>query len=375
MRPRYFSTSRGGWEIGLIFSQTGRLMNVGTSQLEGAILAIDEINEAGGIKGLPLTAVIRDDKSDPERFLYLSDLMLREDVIHFVFGGSSPEARRAAAPLFERRNGLLFYSALGDGFDFSPNVFCFGLLPNQICGHVMREACHAEAKEIFVLYRDDLLSRGLGDCLAREIERMGSLLLGEAIVSDQPADLESALARIEASHAAMVILVMGGAEAGVILRALRGSHQRPKVVAFAMSEKDLTPLADAAEGLLTVSTYCTGVESPAAEVFNARFLRRYGRGSNPDAFCEASYCSVRLFASALEHVGSVESDSIANALLGMTLCGPQGQVTMDPESNAATLWPRLLRWGSHRHFEIAMESNRAMMPDPFLIARSDGGAF
>ena len=373
MRPRYISTSRGAWEIGLIFSQTGRLANVGTSQLEGAILAIDEINDAGGIDGLPLSPVIRDDRSDPQRFLYLSDLMLREEVINIVFGGSSPEARRAAAPMFERRNGLLFYSGLGDGFDFSPNVFCFGLLPNQACGRVLREACRAEVKESFVLHRDDLLSRGLGDCLAREIERMGGTILGEATISDQPADIATAMARIDVSNAAMVFLVMGGPDTAVLLRALRSNTRRPKVVAFATSEKDLAPLADAAEGILTVSTYCSGVASPVAEAFNARYTRRYGRTASPDIFCEASYCAMCLFALALGHAGSAESDVIADAMLGMSLRGPQGQVTIDPESNAAALWPRVLRWRPEGRFEIVVESGQAMMPDPFLIAHSDGG--
>lgn len=373
MRPRYISTSRGAWEIGLIFSQTGRLANVGTSQFEGAILAIDEINAAGGVNGLPLSPIIRDDGSDPQRFLYLSDLMLRAEVINIVFGGSSPEARRAAAPMFERRNGLLFYSGLGDGFDFSPNVFCLGLLPNQACGRVLREACRADAQETFVLNRDDLLSRGLGDCLAREIERMGGTILGEATVSDRPADITTALARIEASNPAIVFLVMGGSDAGVILRALRSKGPRPRVVAFATSEKDLAPLAGAAEGILTVSTYCSGVTSPVAEAFNARFARRYGRGASPDTFCEASYCAVWLFALSLGPAGSAEPDAIADALLGMSLPGPQGQVTIDPESNAATLWPRILRWGADSRFEIVVESDRAMMPDPFLIAHSDLG--
>ncbi|MGE3876124.1 MAG: transporter substrate-binding protein [Parvibaculaceae bacterium] len=373
MRPRYISISRGAWEIGLIFSQTGRLANVGTSQLEGAILAVDEINAAGGVNGLPLSPVIRDDRSDPQRFVYLCDLMLREGVINIVFGGSSPEARRAAAPMFERRNGLLFYSGLGDGFDFSPNVFCFGLLPNQACGRVLREACRAEAKEVFVLHRDDLLSRGLGECLAREIERMGGSIVGEATVSDQPAEIAAALDRIEVSHAAVVFLAMGGSDAGVILQALRASGQTPKVVAFATSEKDLAPLAAAADGLFTVSTYCSGVASPVAEAFNTRFTRRYGRKASPDGFCEASYCAVCLFALALEHAGSAESDVIAEAVLGMSLCGPQGQVTMDAESNAAALWPRILRWGPDSRFEIVAESDRATMPDPFLIAHSDRG--
>jgi branched-chain amino acid transport system substrate-binding protein len=357
----------------MIFSQTGRLAHAGTSQLEGAILAVDEINAAGGINGLPLSPVIRDDRSDLQRFLHLSDLMLREEVINIVFGGSSPEARRAAAPMFERRNGLLFYSGPGDGFDFSPNVFCFGLLPNQACGRVLREACRTEAKEAFVLHRDDLLSRGLGDCLAREIERMGGAILGEAAVSDQPADVAAALARVELSKAAVIFLVMGGSDAGVILRALRSGTRRPKIVVFATSEKDLAPLADAAEGVLTVSTYCSGVASPAADAFNVRFMRRYGRAAAPDMFCEASYCAVWLFALSLEHAGSSESDVIGDAMPGLSMPGPQGQITMDPESNAAALWPRILRWSPDGRFEIVMESDRAMMPDPFLITRSEGG--
>ncbi|MGE0237187.1 MAG: transporter substrate-binding protein [Parvibaculaceae bacterium] len=358
----------------MIFSQTGRLANVGTSQLAGAILAIDEINAAGGINGLPLSPVIRDDESDLQRFFHLSDLMLREEVINIVFGGSSPEARRIVAPLFERRNGLLFYSGLGDGFDFSPNVFCFGLLPNQVCGRMLREACRAEVKEAFVLYRDDLLSRGLGDCLMREIERMGGRILGEATISDQPADMATALARIEVSNAAVVFLVMGGSDAGPVLSSLRSGAGRPKVVTFATSEKDLAPLADAAEGLLTVSTYCSEVTSPVADAFNARFTRRYGRAASPDIFCEASYCSVWLFALSLGQAGSAESDVIGDTVPGLSLPGPQGQVMIDPESNAATLWPRVLRWRPDGRFEIVAESDRATLPDPFLIGRPEGGA-
>ena len=373
MRPRYISTSRGAWEIGLIFSQTVRLANVGTSQLEGAILAVDEINAGGGVNGLPLSPIIRDDSSDPARFLELSDLMLREEGVNVVFGGSSPEARRAAAPLFERRNGLLFYSGLGDGFDFSPSVFCFGLLPNQACGRLLREACGPETKDVFILYRDDLLSRGLRDCLARDIERTGGAILGEATISDQPADIASAVARIQVSNAAKVLLLMNGSEAAPVLQALGAEARKPAIATFGVSEKDLAVLDDAATGVLTVSTYCASVQSPVADAFNARFARRYGRGTRPNAYSEATYCAVWLFALALEQAGSLDSDDLRTALLGMSLRGPQGQVAIDPETNCAGLWPRILRWGADKRFEIVAEAGRALVPDPFLVAHPDTG--
>lgn len=376
MHPRYISSSRGSWEIGLVFSQSGRLANIGSSQMEGAILAIDEINAAGGIDGLPLIPVIRDDTSDPARFLHLSDLLLREEGINIVFGGSSPDVRRAATPLFERRNGLLWYSGLGDGFDFSPSVFCFGLLPNQACGCLLREIGGAGAKDIFILFRDDLLSHGLRDCLAREVERTGCVLLGESLISDQPADVSAAMARVQASNAKKVLLLMSGSDSITTLQALRRHRQGPIIATFAVSEKDLTVLEDeSAEGLLTVSTYCSSVTSPVADAFNARFAKRYGRAANPNAFSEASYSAVCLFALSLERSGSVDSDDIRNALLGLSLRGPQGQVVVDAETNCAELWPRVLRWGADRRFEIVAEPDCSLAPDPFLIGHIDLGRF
>jgi branched-chain amino acid transport system substrate-binding protein len=368
MRPRYISTSRGAWEVGLLFSQTGRLANVGTSQLEGAILAIDEINAAGGVDGLPLAPIIRDDGSDPQRFLHLTDLMLREDGVSVVFGGSSPEARRMAAPMFERRNGLLFYSGLGDGFDFSPNVFCFGLLPNQACGHVLRDTCGDG--DIFIIHCEDLLSRGLRDCLAREIERAGGAVAGEAAISDQPAEIEAAVARVEASNASRLVLAMGAADSIVVLKALGARGEGLTIATFGTSEKDLAALGNA-HGLLTISTYCAGVASPVADAFDTKFARRYGKGANPNSFSEASYCATCLFALSLEQAGSIDSDDVREALPGMSLRGPQGQVAIDPETNCAGLWPRIMRWSAEGRFEIVAESSRAMAPDPFLIAHPD----
>lgn len=373
MRPRHISTPRGGWEIGMVVSQTGPWANVGRSQLEGAILAIDEINSAGGIDGLPLIPVIRDDASDPRQFLHLADVMLREEKVNIVFGGSCPEARRTATPLFERRNGLLLYSGLGDGFDFSPNVFCFGLLPNQSCGLLLGALCQQGTKDVFVLYRDDMLSRGLRHCLMREIEHRGYCVLGEWSVSDAPSDVGAVLERIEVSKAEKVVVVLGGRDSDIIT-ALGGGRHKPTIATVAVSERDLLKPAAAAEGLLSISTYCGTVTSVAADAFNRRHARRYGRGARPDAFCESSYCAIYLFALSAERAGSEDSDGIRDALQEVSFDAPQGRVAIDPESNCAGLWPRVLRWGTHGQFEIAVESERAAMPDPYLILRPNFGA-
>ncbi len=59
--------------VGILFSHTGVTSTIGLSQLHGALLAIDEINEAGGINGRELVPVQYDAQSNPQRYAQLAE--------------------------------------------------------------------------------------------------------------------------------------------------------------------------------------------------------------------------------------------------------------------------------------------------------------
>src|SRR4051794_17311084 len=130
MGARRTATSRP-WRVGVLFSRSGHMALIEETQLRGTLLAIDEINENGGIDGRELLPVIYDPASNDEMYARLARKMLVEDGITNIFGCYRSSSRKAVLPIVERLNGLLWYPTLYEGFEYSPNVIYTGAAPNQ----------------------------------------------------------------------------------------------------------------------------------------------------------------------------------------------------------------------------------------------------
>lgn len=117
------------WRVGVLFSRTGLTAVTETEHFLGTALAIQQINQAGGILGREIEVVAYDPESDPETYRRLADRLLTDDGISVIFGCSSSAERKAVLPAIERRNGLLWYPSLYEGFEYSPNVIYTGASP------------------------------------------------------------------------------------------------------------------------------------------------------------------------------------------------------------------------------------------------------
>ena len=119
------------WRVGVLFSQTGVTSVIEESQLRGTLLAIEEVNETGGINGRELAPVIYDPASETRKFARFANRLLTEDGVNTIFGCYTSSSRKAVLPIVEWRNGLLWYPTLYEGFEYSPNIIYTGAAPNQ----------------------------------------------------------------------------------------------------------------------------------------------------------------------------------------------------------------------------------------------------
>ncbi len=65
--------------VGILYSETGVTSTIGLSQLQGALLGIREINEAGGIDGREIVPVCYDPQSTPVRYAELAEKLIVQD--------------------------------------------------------------------------------------------------------------------------------------------------------------------------------------------------------------------------------------------------------------------------------------------------------
>ena len=118
-------------KVGILHSLSGTMSISETSVRDAEILAINEINEAGGVLGKKIVAVVEDGASSNATFSEKATKLLDSDGVATVFGCWTSASRKAVLPVFESKNGLLWYPVQYEGMESSKNIFYVGAAPNQ----------------------------------------------------------------------------------------------------------------------------------------------------------------------------------------------------------------------------------------------------
>ena len=105
----------GEIKVGVLFSLTDTTAIIEESLNKATIMAIEEINAAGGINGRKLVPVVEDPASDPATFAEKARKLVLSDKCVSVFGSYTSASRKAVLPVFEKQNNLYWYPTLYEG--------------------------------------------------------------------------------------------------------------------------------------------------------------------------------------------------------------------------------------------------------------------
>ncbi len=121
----------GSLKIGVLYSRSGVTSAAETTQLQATILAVDEINRAGGVLGREIELVCLDPQCQPRNYADLAEQLILKHRVRLIVGCYMSSTRKAVIPIVERHNALLFYATPYEGFEYSRNVIYTGAAPNQ----------------------------------------------------------------------------------------------------------------------------------------------------------------------------------------------------------------------------------------------------
>ncbi|HTN25922.1 MAG TPA: transporter substrate-binding protein, partial [Solirubrobacteraceae bacterium] len=100
------SSSGSTIPVGILHSLSGTMAISEVSVRDSELLAIDEINKAGGVLGKQLKPVIEDGASDWPTFAEKAQKLISTDHVAATFGGWTSASRKAMLPVFERNKAL-----------------------------------------------------------------------------------------------------------------------------------------------------------------------------------------------------------------------------------------------------------------------------
>ncbi|KZK27737.1 amino acid ABC transporter substrate-binding protein [Delftia sp. GW456-R20] len=365
--------------VGILYSATGTTSTIGQSQLQGAQLAIDEINEAGGLLGRELVAVRYDPASTPARYAALAEQLIVRDGINVIFGCYMSSSRKAVIPIVEKWNKLLFYPTLYEGFEFSGNVIYTGAAPNQNSVQLADYMTSSFGARVYLIGSDYIYpyesNRIMGELV---MQHPGSDKLGEHYLplDATERDYAAIMQDIRARQPDFIFSTVVGDSTASLYRAYADAGFNPQTMPIASlttSEAEIAQMgADVAAGHFTAAPYFQSIDSPANARCLARLRQRLGDDCRPNLCWEAAYFQMHLFANAFRQAGSDRIGELLPHLLGSEFDAPQGRIRLDPDNHHTWLHPRVGRANAQGGFTIVRQATRAVSPDPYLVTHSLG---
>jgi branched-chain amino acid transport system substrate-binding protein len=359
----------------VLFSRSGVLHVSGTEHFLGTVLAIEQINARGGVLGRQIEPVALDPKSDPEEYRRLAQQLLLDEGLNVIFGCSSSSSRKAVLPLVERRNALLWYCSMYEGFEFSPNIVYTGAAPNQNALQLAAYLLRHHGRRFYLVGSDYIYPRETNRIMREAVEQHGGAIVDEVYLPfDAPTGQVSvAVQAVQRASPDAVFSTLVGRPAREFYRLYRELGMDPTqtpIASLTMVEGELQRIgAELCRGHITAATYFSSLDNAVNHRFVADFRARFGADAPVTVWAEGAYSQVMLFARALEIAGSLDTHRLVQAALEARIDTPSGPLMLDPENQHAWLRPRIGRVDAAGSFEVVWEAHAPVKPDPYLISQ------
>jgi branched-chain amino acid transport system substrate-binding protein len=365
------ATADAGWRIGVLFSRAGVTAATETEHFYGTVLAIEQINAAGGVAGALLDPVVYDPKGDLDEYRRLATRMLQEDDVTVIFGCSTSSSRKAVLPVIERNNALLWYCSIYEGFEYSPNVIYTGAVPNQNSLQLAAWLLRHRGRRFFLVGADYIYPRESNRIMRDVVEQNGGEIVEELYLpSDaEPETLAALVDEIKAIEPDVVFSTLIGRPA----RAFYGLYRergidpaRIPIASLTMTEGEIRMIGpELCGGHIISASYVNALENTGNHRFLESWRARFG-DQPASMWSEMAYNQVHLFARALEHARSLDTAKLVEAVRDVEFDSPEGVLKIDRENNHAVLTPRIAVCQPDGTFKVVWESREPVRPDPYL---------
>lgn len=301
--------------IGGSFALTGPIPDPGKDIRQAAEIAVDDLNEAGGVEGFLFELVAEDGACDGTQGTNVANKFAADETIVAVSGGTCSGETFGLIPILQEAR-IPFVSPSAT----NPNVTS----PDcDVCNRVaLSDALQgvADADFVFntlglskvaVMHDNSDYGKGLAEIFQQRMEELGGEVTNFEGVQVADTDFRAALAKIGANSPEFIFFGGYSTEAGLIAQQMTETPGLDGAVFMsddgAYTQQYLDAAGDAAEG-----TYMSFVAGAEAEEMNAEFDAKYMDkfGVSPDdlgPFHGQSYDSVMLIAEAIKAVAEVDS--------------------------------------------------------------------
>jgi branched-chain amino acid transport system substrate-binding protein len=323
--------------IGVVTSISGSLAMFGQAHLQGYDLALQEINDGGGVLGRPVRLVFEDDGSEPAMAATAVEKLATVDQVPLILGSYSSSATLLAAGMAERHQvPFIIPTAAADEITRQGYRWIFRInAPAAVYIETLLDFLDeiAPPSRLAIVFENTGFGTSVAEAAERQARARGISVVAYHAYRTGAGDFRPLLAEVEASRPDVVIFVSYLEDAVALMVQSRELDFSPGIFAAAGAGFSLPdfPLlaADAAEFSVSVTQWTPDVGWPGAADFAGRFEAKYGY--LPQYHSAEAYAALLLAADALRRAGSLEHEAIRHSLQLSDLLTVFGPIRFDQQ--------------------------------------------
>lgn len=330
-------------KVGGAFELTGNVANYGKSIESGFKLAIDEVNEKGGVNGKKITLVESDNKSEPAESGNSVTKLVTQDKVVAVVGPATSGCVNAATPITTANKiphiapAATAPSITVENGKVKDFVFraCF-IDPFQ--GQVMAVFADKtlKVKNVAIFYDSSSdYSKGLAEVFQKTLEGKGGKIVAKEAFLSKDVDFKSALTKLKAANPEAIYVPGYYEEVSKIIKQAREiGITCPMMGSDGWESPKLAEIAgkDALKDCYYVSAFNAQDKDESVQSFIKLYKSKYQK--DPDIFAMQGYNAGLVLIDALKRAGTTDGTKLAKAIAETKdLPIASGKLTFDADHN------------------------------------------
>jgi len=332
-------------KVGEFASLTGKEATFGTSSHEGTLLAVEELNAAGGVLGKKIDLITEDDLSKAGEAATVVNKLIARDGVVAILGEVASSRSLEAAPICQQNKIPMISPSstnpkVTETGDFVFRVCFIDPFQGTVMANFAAKTLKAKKVAIFTDVKSDY-SKGLAKYFKEGFLASGGQVVAELDFNGGDKDFKAQLTAIKTANPDAVFIPGYYTDAALIcIQAKQLGLNVPLFGGDGWESEDLIKIGkDAVEGHYFSTHYHPDVSSPKSKAFVEAYKKRFknsdGTPKAPDAMAALGYDSAMILADAIKRAGTTDGPKVRDALAATKdFDGVTGKTTINDKRDA-----------------------------------------
>lgn len=340
-------------KVGVVLPLTGEQAKFGEIEKNSILIALEEINKAGGVNGRPIELLIEDDTGKPDVGRSAIEKLISRDQVLALTGGYSSSVTYAMAPVAQqRKTPFLVTTGSADkiteqGWDYvfriCPPVSEYPKALNSFLQEVVKP------KTAVILHENTLFGQSGSKEFNKQCEAMGIKVLMKEGYEHGAIDFKPLLIKVKAAKPDLVYMISYVMDAALLMRQSKELDFNPKLfvgggAGFTLPEFGKNA-GDASQNVFSADLWSPKAPYPGAKEYFDNYMAKFKTATEYHG--AEAYASLYVLADALKRAKELTPKGVREALAAtdmMTAFGPVKFIAYGKKKQQNSLPTYLVQW-------------------------------